>query len=110
MFEVHLKEILNQHGYTIYDLSNEILDLEGISESTIYRFARGEQNLTLNKLAVILAAVRSLTKRPVHLNDLICDEGSPSTENDADTSDLAQLSDSEMISRSKDICELIIEF
>ena len=75
MLRVHLKEVLNQYGYTLYDLSDAIIDLEGISESTVYRFGRGGQNLTLNKLELILRAVRSLTGQPIRLSDLISDEG-----------------------------------
>ena len=41
MLKVHLKEVFNKYGYTLYDLSDAIFDLEGISESTIYRFGRG---------------------------------------------------------------------
>lgn len=74
MLKVHLKEVLNQYGYTLYDLSDAILDLEGLSESTVYRFARGGQNLTLKKLELILKAVRSLTGQPIRLSDLISDE------------------------------------
>ena len=74
MLKVRLKEVLNKHGYTLYDLSDAILELEGLSESTVYRFARGEQNVTLKKLELILAAVRSLTGQPIRLHDLIGDE------------------------------------
>ena len=74
MLKVHLKEVLGQYGYSLYDLSDAILDLEGISESTVYRFGRGGQNLTLNKLELILEAVRLLTGQPIRLSDLISDE------------------------------------
>ena len=74
MLKIRLKEVLDHYGYTLYDLSDAILDLEGISESTVYRFARGEQNLTLKKLELILSAVRSLTGRPIRLHDLVGDE------------------------------------
>lgn len=85
MFKVHLREVLNQHGYTLYDLSDAILDLGGVSESTVYRFARGGQNLTLRKLELILAAVRSLTGQPIRLSDLISDEENTPSGSEGDT-------------------------
>ena len=120
MLKIRLKEVLNQYGYTLYDLSDAIVDLEGISESTLYRFARGEQNLTLKKLELILSAVRSLTGQPVRLHDLIGDDApaapsltepnagtEPDPAAETDTLDLVLFSQSKTAEDVEDVWELI---
>lgn len=108
MLKVRLKEVLNRYGYTVYDLSDAILDVEGISESTVYRFARGEQNLTLKKLELILSAVRALTGQPVGLHDLIGDDAdtllppSLTAAGDANAEPVIQASPSDLVLFSKE--------
>ena len=120
MLKVRLKEVLNKHGYTLYDLSDAIVDLKGLSESTVYRFARGEQNVTLKKLELILSAVRSLTGQPVRLHDLIGDEApvldqpsltaektEPDPTPESGTADLVFIAQGKTAEEVEDVWELI---
>ncbi|UCH24644.1 MAG: helix-turn-helix transcriptional regulator [Trueperaceae bacterium] len=68
MIKVKLSAYLEREGITVYQLAQRV---EGLSPKSVYTYANGTRNPSLDSLDKLVTALRELTDKPVEVSDLL---------------------------------------
>jgi transcriptional regulator with XRE-family HTH domain len=68
VIKVKLSAYLEREGITVYQLAQRV---EGLSPKSVYTYANGTRNPSLDSLDKLVAALRELTDKPVEVSDLL---------------------------------------
>ena len=65
---VKLREYLDSHNLSAYRLAKEV---EGVSPKTVYAYAAGSRQPSMENLEKLITTLRKLTGEPVNVSDLL---------------------------------------